>query len=75
MTETNSPDHCLHCLLLKAISTFYHEHPRSQDTDGPLKFLADVIGDQLASPLSTPLREEFINTINRRIEHRIAVKE
>jgi hypothetical protein len=36
-------DNCLHCLLLRAISTFYHEHPQSEDDDGRLKFIADVV--------------------------------
>ena len=73
-SKMENKDQCLHCLLLRAISAFYREHPQGEDDDGPLKFIADVIGDQLASPLSTPLREEFIDTINRRIKHRIAVK-
>jgi hypothetical protein len=66
-------DDCLHCMLWAAIGKFCREHP-GHDSEDLLTSLAAVIGDQLVSPGSAPLQDEFIDTINRRIKQRIAFK-
>jgi hypothetical protein len=64
---------CLHCLLWSVIGKFCREHP-GRDSEDLLMSLAAVIGDQLATPESAPLQDEFIATINRRIKQRIAFR-
>jgi hypothetical protein len=65
----DTPEECLHCVLWPVIKKFCLEHPDGY-VENMLLALADVIGDQLATKGSTPYREEFIDTINRRIRER-----
>jgi hypothetical protein len=61
--------------IWRVIHRFCEEHP-NVCADDIFNALADVVGDQLASIGSHPLRESFLKTFNDRMQTRIkAVRE